>query len=81
MKGATMSNGIYEEMVAAGVETANHESDLYVPANPTTQQIADRYEFKCNVTRFINNITGTVWFDIPFAYTPWWDRRLGRQKG
>jgi len=26
------------------------------------------------VTRFTNNIDGKPWYDVPFAYMPFWDR-------
>src|SRR5688572_29388364 len=70
--------GIYEQMLAAGVETGNHASDLYVPVTPTSIELVARYEFKRNVKIFRNNIDGTRWYDIPFAYTPYWEERARR---
>ena len=61
---------IYSEMMVAGVEIDHHCTDLYVPVNEVTTSIIDRYEFKCNVTKFRSAIDGTPWYDIPFAYTP-----------
>jgi hypothetical protein len=69
---------IYEQMKSAGVELANHESDLYVPVNAQTRAIVEQYEFKATVKTFTNRITGTLWFDIPFAYTPFWTERAGK---
>lgn len=66
---------IYEQMKAAGVEVDHHESDLYVPVNETTKAIVDGYKFKNNVTQFRSQIDGTNWYDIPFAYQPFWDKR------
>ncbi len=63
---------IYTEMKAAGVEIDNHCSDMYVPDNATTREIVKGYEYKCNVIRFISDIDGTPWLNIPFAYDPWW---------
>jgi hypothetical protein len=59
---------IYEKMKAAGVEIAHHESDLYVPVNDVTTAIVKDYEFASIVTKFFDNITHTLWYDIPFAY-------------
>jgi hypothetical protein len=66
---------IYEQMKAAGVEISNHESDLYVPVTPETTAIVNKYEYKSNVSTFINNITKTPWYDIPFAFRPWWEKK------
>ena len=66
---------IYEQMKSAGVEIASHETDLYVPVNPTTQKIVDGYTFKTNVTSFTSQIDGKLWFDIPFAYQPAWEAK------
>jgi len=66
---------IYKEMIDAGIEVSSHYSDLYVPVNEVTTAIISRYEFKCNVTRFRSAITGKAMYDIPFAFTPYWERR------
>ena len=70
-----MSDGIYEQMKATGVEIGNHYSDLYVPVTEETTAIVKDYEFKTNVTRFTNQIDHKPWYDIPFAFTPYWDER------
>jgi hypothetical protein len=66
---------IFQEMQQAGVEIDNHESDLYVPVTDVTRAIVARFEFKQSVTTFQNQITGTLWYDIPFAYTPFWESK------
>ena len=66
---------IYDQMKAAGVQISNHESDLYVPVTPETTAIVNGYAFKSNVTRFTSNIDKKQWYDIPFAYAPWWSER------
>ena len=66
---------IYQDMQATGVEIANHESDLYVPVTEETTAIVDAYEFKGNVTRFTSQIDQKPWYDIPFMYSPWWEKR------
>jgi hypothetical protein len=63
---------LYEQMKAAGVEIDHHESDLYVPVNPTTRLIISDYKYKSNVETFRSQIDGTYWYDIPFAYDPAW---------
>ena len=66
---------IYEELKNAGVEIANHESDLYCPVNVITKEIVSRYEYSQNVTIFKDQITGKPWYNIPFAYTPFWENK------
>ena len=63
---------IYDQMKAAGVDIASHETDLYVPVNDTTRKIISEYKFRSIVTTFKNQIDGKQWYDIPFAYLPAW---------
>jgi hypothetical protein len=70
---------IYRQMIEAGVEIASHESDLYVPANEITDAIIREYEFKNQVTPFFDNITRTRWYDIPFAFEPYWITKLDKK--
>ena len=68
-------HGIYGEMVDAGVEIASHGSDLYAKVTPESEAIVKAYEHKENVKRFKNAMDGSSWFDIPFAFLPWWESR------
>lgn len=68
---------IYKQMIEAGVEISNHSSDLYVPVNDVTRAIVADYEFANNVTTFRSNVDGKQWYDIPFAFEPYWDLRRG----
>jgi hypothetical protein len=70
--------GIYGKMIAADIEIACHETDLYVPVNYITTAIISGYEHKGIVTRFISQVDNTAWYDIPFAYMPEWIRKTGR---
>ena len=63
-------------MIAAGVVIAFHESDLYVPVNDVTTAIVQRYKWRKNVVRFKEQGRNRMWYDIPFAYTPWWERNV-----
>lgn len=65
---------IYEEVVRLGLEHGNHESDLLVKVTPESKKLVDAYEFKCNVTTFYNTDDCSRWYDIPFAYDPFWDK-------
>lgn len=68
---------IYDLMVETGVKIRNHCSDLYVPVTEETRKIVNSYNFKCNVRTFTSQIDGKPWFNIPFAYDPYWDKRMG----
>ena len=76
-----MSNeSIYQRMKKAKIETDSHCSDLYVPCNTVTAGILrgffkDNPDHPNNITRFNSAIDGSRWYDIPFAYDPYWERR------
>lgn len=76
MAGAS-GKSIYQRLVEAGVQIDHHETDLYVPVNPTTTKILEGYEFRKNVTVFKDAIENKRWYDIPFAYDPGWKNRAG----
>lgn len=64
---------IYKQIKETGVEIENHESDLYCKVTPETTQIIKEYQFKNSVTIFIYK--GERWYDIPFAYDPYWKNK------
>ena len=75
-----MSN-LYMELVAAGIPIANHESDLYFPITEESTRILAKYPTsKANATMFTNQVEGGRWYDVPFAFTPWWDARASKQE-
>jgi hypothetical protein len=63
---------IHLQMLAAGVEVAHHESDLYALVTPESAANVAAYQFAGNVTRFRedDDTRRRQWFDIPFAYDP-----------
>ncbi len=72
--------GLYEELVEAGVETDSHESDLYFPATQQAMSILRKYEtHTANAVYFTHAINGEHWADVPFAFTPWWTKRLEKK--
>lgn len=67
---------LYLSVRAAGIETASHESDLYIPATPEAVAILAGYPLqKANATRFRNQVDGKIWIDVPFAFDPYWEAR------
>lgn len=67
---------LYDELKAAGCEIDAHESDLYVLATDEARGIvaASGRTF----SPFVSQRDGRVWFDVPFAFKPWWDARTKR---
>lgn len=60
-------------------EVGHWISDLQCKVTHETQALIKRYKYKKLVTRFISAIDGTDWYEIPFAYTPYWDEKIGGQ--
>jgi len=66
---------IYQELLDAGVKLDHHESDLYAEKTPVSERIVRDYQFKSNVKVFRDQIEHNLWYDIPFAYSPFWAKR------
>lgn len=49
-------------------EIDHHESDLYLKVNENSKKLIEEYDFKENVTTFIDEIDDELWYDIPFAW-------------
>lgn len=65
-----MEKTIRQQLLTAGMkknEIDSHASDLYVLKNDISSKWLETYEYKSNVTTFINNIDKVVWYDIPFG--------------
>lgn len=54
------------------------ESDLYLRKTPQTDALIREYEYKANVKVFRDNIDHVLWYDVPFAYDPFWEERHRR---
>ena len=69
---------IYEKAIASlpASEIDHHETDLYIKVGPVSRELVKGYEYRGNVETFRSNIdAGALWYDIPFAYLPEWERR------
>lgn len=75
---------LYARMVAAGVPIESHESDLYVPINLETTDILRQHygettwRHHSQAVSFRSPLDGKLWYDIPFAYLPFWLNRSAR---
>jgi hypothetical protein len=73
---------IFEEIQAAAIPMANHESDLYFECNPASRAILNRHPDKKQIARgFIHQQLKTRWIEVPFAYLPWWEKRQSAPTG
>lgn len=68
---------LYEDLLEAGVEIDSHESDLYFPVSKESEQILLRHPDQ-SFTIFRSQIDGSAWVDCPFAYDPWWNKRISK---
>lgn len=73
---------IYDALKFAGCILASHESDLYVKAGPTARRVIREAlndgRLATRPTLFEATDNSGVWYEIPFAYQPFWDRKLKR---
>lgn len=65
---------LYTDLVEAGVEVSNWQSDLYAPVNETVREILKKYPEQTR-SIFKNQINGEPWYDFAFAYDPFWEKR------
>lgn len=64
---------LYTDLIEAGQPVSNHYSDLYTPVNEVTRALIKRH--RCVADTFINRVEGGIWFDVPFAFEPYWESR------
>ena len=62
---------IYQQAVRLGLDIEHHESDLYLRKSEKSGELVDAYEHRANVRQFVAP-DDSLWFDIPFAFDPFW---------
>ena len=65
---------IYEQLKEAGIPLDHHESDLYALLTPESTAIISKWSFLSSVTTFKSQVDGKTWYDLPFAFQPFWDK-------
>ena len=71
-----MENNLYEAIKKSGIQIQNHYSDLYFPVTPESVAILAQYPRNQRITRtFVNQVEGGLWYDVPFAYLPYWEEK------
>ena len=72
-----MDKSLYQTLLDAGVKVENRYSDLMFPMNEQTTAILSNFpEEKKISTTFLDNVSHTTWYEVPFAYTPYWEKRM-----
>lgn len=71
-----MEKSLYSEIVSAGQPVDNHYSDLYFPVNEKTTAILASFPESWSIAKcFKNQIDGATWYDVPFAFLPYWEAK------
>jgi len=79
--GRVMPENLYSALVEAKIQIDHHESDLRFPTTEQSSAILAKFPLEQhNATQFRNQIDGKIWYDVPFAYIPFWKakQRLGK---
>lgn len=66
---------LYTDLVSAGVPVSSWQSDLYFPVTPETRAILANYPKQCRSV-FTSNVDGKRMFECPFAFDPFWERKV-----
>lgn len=64
---------LYTDLIEAGQPVSNWQSDLYCPVNEVTCALLKKHDKLA--TTFTNQVDGGLWFDVPFAFDPYWEQR------
>ena len=64
---------IYQDLIEAGIQVSNWQSDLYFPRNAITLSIKAKHPDLC-YSFFNSNIDGTPMIEAAFAFDPFWDK-------
>lgn len=56
-------------------EIDSHESDLYLKVTPISRKLIQQYDFHGQVEQFRSAIDNTLWYDIPFANSEWFEEK------
>jgi hypothetical protein len=79
-----MDCSIYESLKFAGCRLANRESDLYVKVDKvsrrTIREAAEDGRLPNLPTLFKADDGTGFWWEIPFAYEPFWEKRRALQR-
>jgi len=79
-KPETPPTSLYQAIIAAGIPTDSHASDLYFPVTPESTAILRKFPTAARTAEtFISNIEKTLWYCAHFCYDPYWNERQERK--
>jgi hypothetical protein len=71
-----ISTPLFEAVLRDGIPYASHATDLYLPDSPQVRTLLGNYPTsQKNARRFVNQVEGGIWIDVPFAYLPAWEAK------
>lgn len=80
------NQSIYNVLMGAQVperDIDNHYSDLYLRATPQNTELLRRYYEVQGIKRlpekFRSKLDNEEWYDIPFAYNPYWEEMMTKK--
>jgi hypothetical protein len=76
MNAKTLLHKAREQMKPEEIDSQHENgSDLFLKVTPVSTALIEQYDFKKNVTTFVDTINHELWYEIPFANTDWWETR------
>ena len=75
--GATITPGEAYEIAAANMNPEHidhHASDLYLLVDDVSRVIVGALDNTAMLSTFRSWIDGSVWYELPFCYMPFWER-------
>jgi hypothetical protein len=65
---------LYTDLIDAGIECHNWQSDLYFPKTEETQSILDKHP-QVSRSVFIDEITANLMYECPFQFDLFWAKK------
>lgn len=67
---------LFDKIQKLGIQHDHHESDLYIPVTNETTDLIQEYGLMHTTTKFRSSIDQKFWYDVPFQYSPYWEKKL-----
>lgn len=72
-----MEDTLYKEAKQLNIPIDQHESDLYLKSTSESAELIRKYRGNYKlITLFTSQIDNERWYDIPFAYDPFWESKV-----
>jgi hypothetical protein len=71
-----MEQTLYQKLIEAKIPIDHYESDLYFPITDESSSILLQFPSSAlNVNIFRDNVTKQMWYEVHFAYDPFWEKK------